>query len=396
VNYWNKLVRKTKKYLEMDSTELDRKLGYDVDDEIDESKKIVKESVEDAEKIFKDILNDYDNVDETKLSHIDYEEQLTALYNRAAELYNSINKTKEEREYIWDEDNLTSLPSSLLKPQDEYSNFSPMFINFKMLINALSNLFNMRKENFKSKKIVKESVPEKESKVFAVMKGEVDYIRFILMDMNWNTAKSFARLQKNIKAEDGNVIIDKWRLSTPDELTAIYKDYKKNKDLYDEDFGNYIYRGYWTSEEVDRDKAVMVENGYEYEVAKHIVNYVAIVSDGGYRVLREKETNSLKEELKSKFDPNYEFTYSEEFLDKLLKKYNEEYDFLYDNDDNVSGYYEAVEAYERDIKDDKFANLVRDFVHFRGDVMASDRECAAFEFACEDLGLFADEFNYLY
>ena len=75
-------------------------------------------------------------------------------------------------------------------------------------------------------------------------------------------------------------------------------------------------------------------------------------------------------------------------MEKLLKKFNQEYQFLYDNDDNVCGYDEAVEAFDMDLKNPKFKKLVQDFVSYRKDFISSDREAAAFEFACESLGLF--------
>ena len=93
--------------------------------------------------------------------------------------------------------------------------------------------------------------------------------------------------------------------------------------------------------------------------------------------------------MKSKFDANYKFTNSEALLKKLLKKFKEEYKFLYDNDNKVAGYYDALYAFNDDFKNiEGFDTLVKDFVHYRGDFLSSDRECAAFEFACESLGLF--------
>ena len=55
---------------------------------------------------------------------------------------------------------------------------------------------------------------------------------------------------------------------------------------------------------------------------------------------------------------------------KFLEVFNREYDFLYDNDDNVAGYEEAVDSFD-------------EFVNFRGDFVSSDREAAAFMFALD-------------
>ena len=75
-------------------------------------------------------------------------------------------------------------------------------------------------------------------------------------------------------------------------------------------------------------------------------------------------------------------------MEKLLNKFNQEYEFLYDNDDNVCGYDEAVDAFDEDMKNPRFKKLVQDFVQYRKDFISSDREAAAFEFACESLDLF--------
>lgn len=72
----------------------------------------------------------------------------------------------------------------------------------------------------------------------------------------------------------------------------------------------------------------------------------------------------------------------------FLDKFDDEYAFLYNNEDNVAGYMEAVDAFDNDLKKPKFKKFVQDFVAYRGDVISSDREAASFEFACESLGLF--------
>lgn len=74
-------------------------------------------------------------------------------------------------------------------------------------------------------------------------------------------------------------------------------------------------------------------------------------------------------------------------MKELLEKFNQEYEFLYSNDDKVAGYDEAVDAFDRDLKNAKFKKLVQDFAKYRKDFISSDREAAAFEFACESLGL---------
>lgn len=75
-------------------------------------------------------------------------------------------------------------------------------------------------------------------------------------------------------------------------------------------------------------------------------------------------------------------------MDDFSKQYSKEYQFLYDNNDNVAGYREAVDAFEEDMKHPKFQEFVGKFITHRGDLLSSDREVAAFEFACEEFGLF--------
>lgn len=68
-------------------------------------------------------------------------------------------------------------------------------------------------------------------------------------------------------------------------------------------------------------------------------------------------------------------------IHRFLEEFRKEYDFLYESHDNVAGYDEAVTAF-----DDfaiKHSGFVCGFAEFRGDVISSDREAAAFMFAME-------------
>lgn len=72
----------------------------------------------------------------------------------------------------------------------------------------------------------------------------------------------------------------------------------------------------------------------------------------------------------------------------FLQKYSENYKFLYDNNDRVAGYEEARDFFDKAMKGSpSFKKLVQQMVAARGDFFSSDRECAAFAFACSDLGL---------
>lgn len=70
-------------------------------------------------------------------------------------------------------------------------------------------------------------------------------------------------------------------------------------------------------------------------------------------------------------------------IHEFLERFNKEYKFLYDHGDNVAGYREAVEEGDLFIK--KNPEFVGEFVKFRGDIISSDREVAAFMFALYDM-----------
>ena len=68
-------------------------------------------------------------------------------------------------------------------------------------------------------------------------------------------------------------------------------------------------------------------------------------------------------------------------IEGFYKEFKKEYDFLYDHDDNVAGYEEAVQAFDEFLPSHK--EFVSEFVQYRGDFISSDREGAAFMFAME-------------
>ena len=69
-------------------------------------------------------------------------------------------------------------------------------------------------------------------------------------------------------------------------------------------------------------------------------------------------------------------------IQDFQKRFSDEYDFLYDHDDNVAGYDEAVEAFDDLLEsNENFQMFVSDFCAFRNDPISSDREAGAFMFA---------------
>lgn len=70
-----------------------------------------------------------------------------------------------------------------------------------------------------------------------------------------------------------------------------------------------------------------------------------------------------------------------DFAVKFLDNYN----FLYENKDNVAGFDEAISFFDNFLK--THAEFVAEFARYRGDYISSDREAAAFSFTLEDFGL---------
>lgn len=70
-------------------------------------------------------------------------------------------------------------------------------------------------------------------------------------------------------------------------------------------------------------------------------------------------------------------------IHEFLKEFNKQYSFLYDNNDNVAGYDEALEAGDEFIKQNP--EFIGEFVNYRGDFILSDREVVAFMFALDNM-----------
>lgn len=70
---------------------------------------------------------------------------------------------------------------------------------------------------------------------------------------------------------------------------------------------------------------------------------------------------------------------------KFLETYRKEYNFLYNADGYVAGYDEAVDAFDKFLKEKP--EFVSEIAKARGDIFSSDREAAAFMFAMESEGL---------
>lgn len=69
----------------------------------------------------------------------------------------------------------------------------------------------------------------------------------------------------------------------------------------------------------------------------------------------------------------------------FLAKFDSNYDFIYDankHNREVAGQREAAAAFDDFLK--QHGDFVREFVNYRGDVISSNREAAAFMFTMDD------------
>lgn len=73
-------------------------------------------------------------------------------------------------------------------------------------------------------------------------------------------------------------------------------------------------------------------------------------------------------------------------MSTLLEQFNKEYNFLYEHD-NVAGYSEAVDWFDANQSKPGVAEHRDALIKERGDFISSDREAAAFAFACEVLNI---------
>lgn len=71
-------------------------------------------------------------------------------------------------------------------------------------------------------------------------------------------------------------------------------------------------------------------------------------------------------------------------IEEFAEKFKQEYNFLYEANAYVAGYNEAVAEGDEFIQ--KHGDFIGEFVRYRGDVLSSDREVAAFMFALESFG----------
>ena len=72
-------------------------------------------------------------------------------------------------------------------------------------------------------------------------------------------------------------------------------------------------------------------------------------------------------------------------IEEFAKKFKQEYSFLYEANGYVAGYNEAVAEGDEFIA--RHGDFVGEFARYRGDVLSSDREVAAFMFTLDSFGV---------
>ena len=70
-------------------------------------------------------------------------------------------------------------------------------------------------------------------------------------------------------------------------------------------------------------------------------------------------------------------------IQKFAEQFDKEYRFLYNHDDMVAGYNEALEEGDKFIAE--HGDFVGEFAKYRGDFISSDREVVAFMFALNEM-----------
>lgn len=68
-------------------------------------------------------------------------------------------------------------------------------------------------------------------------------------------------------------------------------------------------------------------------------------------------------------------------MDEFLNRFSEIHTELYDSNDDMDDFDEAVSAYDEALKNPTFRDFLGEFVGYSGNVVSSDRECAAFMYA---------------
>lgn len=136
----------------------------------------------------------------------------------------------------------------------------------------------------------------------------------------------------------------------------------------------------------------------DYAAENNISEYEVIKLYESKKALKESDDLwSQIQNYKKKYGNPYEESRPtsngvDDEIKKILNKYNQEYNFLYNNHDKVAGYEEAVRAWDEYINHPDFRELIGKVIKARHDMFTSDREIGALMFALDALG-YLDKFD---
>lgn len=189
-------------------------------------------------------------------------------------------------------------------------------------------------------------------------------------------------LLENMDAEDLRSVSNEYN-----EVVCCYDDEIYRMDEFDD-----VCQG-WTPTDIakkilgedfslDDDYFVFTIYGIESFSRFNLINHVDIEEVVEYIIENENclGNSDVDNILKGwRIEMNYNIN-----IEDFAKQFNKEYEFLYDNNNNVAGYKEAVETFDKLLDtNESFQKLVGEYANYIGDFISSDREACAFIFALE-------------
>lgn len=189
-------------------------------------------------------------------------------------------------------------------------------------------------------------------------------------------------LLENMDAEDLRSVSNEYN-----EVVCCYDDEIYRMDEFDD-----VCQG-WTPTDIakkilgedfslDDDYFVFTIYGIESFSRFNLINHVDIEEVVEYIIENENclGNSDVDNILKGwRIEMNYNIN-----IEDFAKQFNKEYEFLYDNNNNVAGYKEAVETFDKLLDtNESFQKLVGEYANYIGDFISSNREACAFIFALE-------------
>ena len=157
-------------------------------------------------------------------------------------------------------------------------------------------------------------------------------------------------------------------------ILANFSNDEEERELHKQKANSIFVGEYESIEELKQDIKEMYDATQVIRKENHFVNFES-------SLLEVLNSFIVGEQLKDEKEIEIAKAIKERKMKKLLDDFNNEYDFLYSNSDRVAGYDEAVKAFDEFLATTKGRELIQKFVTYRGDIISSDREAAAFMFA---------------